>query len=697
MGKNEDVKREIPLQAVLITDSFNERFRPLSDFKQGLFPLCNLPMLEYSMECLAASGVEELIIFSCSNSNVIEEYLKNSKALQYLEYQLIVSTKCLSIGDVIRDLDVKHVIRSDPFILITSDIVSNINLKKIVQEHKLRKKKDASSIMTLVLQQTYCNHPLNSLRHDLLVGMDESSKQIVMYDDNVNNSKANIPTLYLKDHEQIRFHYDLIDCHIDICSPDILVQFSDNFDYANVRKHFICNEVQNYELGNKIHGHIVKTEYAAKVQDPKTYHQISMDILQRWAYPIVPDNNILNNTSYGYQRGNNYKEKNVVLERSSRLEGNTLIGSNTIVGSNSSVQNSTIGRNCKIGNNVNIVNSHLWDNVEIQDHVTISDSILARHVQIFQNAKVSKGCLLDTGVVIGKGFVVPEYTKITLESAQEDDFGTSEKLPSDGAAVNWKVQQVGENGKGRWMELDEEELSDMDNDFDDVDSEDGDTEKIILLQKARVKQTLMGCSDLQELRRNPTDLWENSSSDGESLEDFDEESAADRFARVVREMVISADQAGHDLDNIFLEIKSFKFAQNRTFVECLQAIIPAILSLVNTQQYQVTELVTALVSKLKKWTYVLKKCVMGNHEEEQIVKTLEAFCVDPSHSEVFYRLFRYLLQSMYQWDLVSEHTILTWYQNSCNKAKSDELSVVHDAQVINFIEWLQQDEESDSD
>lgn len=48
---------------------------------------------------------------------------------------VIVSEDSLSVGDALRDVDDKSLIRSD-FVLVTGDVVANIKLKQIVEEHR---------------------------------------------------------------------------------------------------------------------------------------------------------------------------------------------------------------------------------------------------------------------------------------------------------------------------------------------------------------------------------------------------------------------------------------------------------------------------------------------------------------------------------------------------------------------------------
>lgn len=48
---------------------------------------------------------------------------------------VMVSQMCRSLGDAMRDLDAKAVIRSD-FILVFGDMVGNLNLLPILEHHR---------------------------------------------------------------------------------------------------------------------------------------------------------------------------------------------------------------------------------------------------------------------------------------------------------------------------------------------------------------------------------------------------------------------------------------------------------------------------------------------------------------------------------------------------------------------------------
>jgi translation initiation factor eIF-2B subunit epsilon len=69
MGKKDDkkasddgnMKADQPLQAILLADSFEKNFRPITLEKpKVLLPLVNTPMLEYTLEFLSQNEVGEV-------------------------------------------------------------------------------------------------------------------------------------------------------------------------------------------------------------------------------------------------------------------------------------------------------------------------------------------------------------------------------------------------------------------------------------------------------------------------------------------------------------------------------------------------------------------------------------------------------------------------------------------------------------
>ena len=64
-----------------------------------------------------------------------------------------------------------------------------------------------------------------------------------------------------------------------------------------------------------IYGYVLRHEYAARVHDPRTYHSICRDIVSRWVYPLVPDAQLLRDSSYVHSKRYTYREQGVRLAR----------------------------------------------------------------------------------------------------------------------------------------------------------------------------------------------------------------------------------------------------------------------------------------------------------------------------------------------------------------------------------------------
>lgn len=74
LGDGED---EEVLQAVILADSFNNRFKPLtSRTPRCLLPICNASLLDWTFESLALAGVKEIFVVCRSHSEQVKTAIR---------------------------------------------------------------------------------------------------------------------------------------------------------------------------------------------------------------------------------------------------------------------------------------------------------------------------------------------------------------------------------------------------------------------------------------------------------------------------------------------------------------------------------------------------------------------------------------------------------------------------------------------
>ena len=70
-------KHEYGIQAILLADSYECRFRPLTlDRPKALLPVAGAPMINYALDLLAHSGIEEIFVVITSHAEMMEAYLR---------------------------------------------------------------------------------------------------------------------------------------------------------------------------------------------------------------------------------------------------------------------------------------------------------------------------------------------------------------------------------------------------------------------------------------------------------------------------------------------------------------------------------------------------------------------------------------------------------------------------------------------
>ncbi|KAF9418775.1 hypothetical protein BGZ94_009602, partial [Podila epigama] len=633
------------LQAVILADSFDERFQPITlETARCLLPLCNVPLISYTFEFLAVAGVQEIFVFCCSHSDKVKAFVKQYGKQSNMKIHTIVSQECMSVGDAMRELDAKQLIDTD-FILVTGDVVSNMKLDKVLEEHRARRQADKSAIMTMVLKKASPHHRSRAVGDGSLFVLDQTSKECVHYQpvkafkSSKQDRRMTMDMEIFEKHPEVQIRNDLIDCQVDICSVEVPALFTENFDYQDIREDFVHGILTSDLLGKTIHFHEVHDVYAARVRSTQMYDAISKDIISRWTFPMVPDSNLQAGDCYEYRRGLVYKEKSVVLSRTCVVEDKVVIGANTQIAENSVLSNCVIGKNCVIGANVKIDNAYIWDNVVVKDNCVVQQSIIANNAVLEEGVTIQKGSLISFNVIIGANTTVPPFTRLTTLPEDEDD--DDEELISD-------VAVVGASGKGRI--------------FEEAEGSDDEDEEVDVRNK-NVNQLAFDVAQLA-LAANQ----EESASEFESeASDVEEEvNPAEELDREVAATLERAFKDGHTVDIAALELNTLRMASFSNFHEMRKRIIPGVLRNIDVTAKPGSG--KTIKEILERWGVLIGRMIHDESDQVDGMYILQRSCASGVVSP---KVFAPALRYFYDHDIIEEDSILQWYHSEKSQQGSD--------------------------
>uniref|UniRef100_A0AAY4A3F1 Translation initiation factor eIF2B subunit epsilon n=1 Tax=Denticeps clupeoides TaxID=299321 RepID=A0AAY4A3F1_9TELE len=625
-------EEEQPLQAVLVADSFNRRFFPVTkDQPRALLPLANVAMIDYTLEFLTSTGVQETFVFCCWMSDKIKDHLAKSKWCRSNSsntVHFITSDTYRSLGDVLRDVDAKALLRSD-FILVYGDVVSSIDTPAKTGEEHL------------------CDD----------------------YD---------LQRVFAGTSDEFEIRHDLLDCHISICSPQVAELFTDNFDYQT-RNDFVRGILVNEEiLGNQIHLHVAKDGYGARVSNLFMYDAVSSDMIRRWIYPITPESNFVDEEgkSCTHSRHNVYRGTGVSLGHGSQMEENVLIGQDTSIGAKGHISNSVIGANCIIGDNVILDRAYIWNNVHIADNVAIRQSVVCDGVEVKTGVILKEQCVLAFNAVVGPDVTLPEGTVVSLHHPDEEEEEQDEFLSDHAEAGHNKAtkkdkannsKELGTEGQGYiWKS------SSLDHTKED-----------------ELAQSLWGLV----LNPDPESDSESEASEGSDQPGSRTISPELDDIKVFQTEVQGTLQRGLEenigCDNLVLEINSLKYAYNITLKEVMQILTRVVLEYpffqegadLSTSQYN-----TLLLPLLKGWAPVFKNYVKRAQDHLNCLASIEEFFLE--HEAHWGAL---VLMSAYNLDILEEDGIMRWFSQEGTTDKSKLLR--KNQGLLKFIQWLEEAEE----
>jgi translation initiation factor eIF-2B subunit epsilon len=454
-----DQPEEDPLVAVILADSYDDHFAPLTlNWPRCLLPIADVPLLHFSVESATRTGVSHIYILTRAHAQRIRQHVENHLKVTLQAQGIVVTVismpEALSEGDALRDLDAKQVLRSD-FLLYRADSVVTFDLKSIVLEHRQRRLADKDAIMTLCCMQTGEGIAMRSKATSSVHCIDPTKDQLLHTETLFasQRTRATLPLELLQFNdrdgcEEVDIRHDLVESGVYICSVDVPPLFSENFDYQSLQDDFIPGILTSDLLESKIFVHVGKRGYGGRAQDTQTYDSISKDILRHWTSPIHPASTSWIGERFTEKRGWRYIGQAVKSDRSCGVGPCSMIASRCVLSEQVRILESVLCSDVKIGKRSIVFRSHLHNHASVGDNVSLSHCIIGRGAQVLENVVLGHGCIVGADCIIGPDVSLPAGTRVGLrakESWDEDDLddSTSQCQPSEDSIILNQSQREG--------------------------------------------------------------------------------------------------------------------------------------------------------------------------------------------------------------------------------------------------------------
>nr|XP_016939026.1 translation initiation factor eIF-2B subunit epsilon [Drosophila suzukii] len=655
------------VQAVLIADNNVWNFKPLSDEgSTALLPLVNVKMLDYALIALNRSGVEEVFVYASLYLQDIRDHIKAGIATYAswsfkMTVHVIGGEGCRCFGDAMRDLDAKALIRGN-FILLGADTVTNADLRPVLEQHKRQAKFDKGTAATLVFKE--CSNNVR-LGNELLIAVDRRNDRLHYHQrlrTYQKESRYQIPLDVILGNSCVALHHKLLDPQIAIGSPSMLSLFSDNFDFQT-RDDFVRGLLINEELlDSRIYVALLPAaQYAHKVNSWPAYQLVSRDIINRWAYPLVPEMGVYKlQQQYVFHKDNIYKSHEAQVSKVA-LHQNVVIQEGSHVDSGSVISDSVIGANCRIGKNCRLTN------VFLMADVTVKDNCRLEHCVVGAGAIINEECDVSAGCVLGAKSVLP--AKTTLAKTLITSTPSTQRSEEDVAV---ELESIGPHAF-------------IVSDLTTGDPEDSDGEDFLPQQPLTIPKMGDLLAPLDEI------------SDCSDLSDDEDASRAvtplpDDTNIFLDEVIDSLTRGFREKSNpdfLILEINSSRYAYNMSLKEVNFNVVKAVFGMQSIVEPANNNVLVAINAAFKQLGPVVSNYIKSEDAMLDCLKALEdVYEENPLVREKISQIVHYL----YDKDFVSEDAIQAWFE------QLDEEEHAHLRQSLaKLVAWLDQSSEEEDD
>jgi len=359
------------MKAVIMAGGFGTRIQPLTgSIPKPMIPLFNRPIMLHIVELLKKHDITELVMLLYHQPFFIKNFFRDGADFG-VKITYVTPLQDMGTAGAVKAAE-KYLDKR--FMVISGDLLTDFNLKKIMDFHADNK---AKATITLT-----------SVKDPLQFGV-------------VITDKEKRITQFLEKPGWGEVISDTINTGIYVLEPEVLkyIPEGENFDFSQDLFPLMLKK------NDALFG-VTAKGYWRDIGNTDSYREAFHDIF-RGKVNLKIDEPKQDFVGKDLRLGADVK-----LEHASGLEGTVVIGDNSQVLGDVRIKDSVIGRNCTIEAGVRLSRCIIWDNSYIKKGAKITDSVICSNVRVGQGAVLEEGVIVAEDTSIGDEAVIKADVKI---------------------------------------------------------------------------------------------------------------------------------------------------------------------------------------------------------------------------------------------------------------------------------------------
>src|SRR6185369_4006201 len=359
------------MKAVIMAGGFGTRIQPLTgSMPKPRIPLFNRPIMLHIVELLKKYDITELVMLLYHQPFIIKNFFRDGVDFG-VKITYVTPLQDMGTAGAVKAAE-KYL--DERFLVISGDLLTDFNLKKVIDFHDERK---AKATITLT-----------SVKDPLQFGV-------------VITDKEKRITQFLEKPGWGEVISDTINTGIYVLEPEIFkyIPEGENFDFSQDLFPLLLKKklplfgfpIKGYwrDIGNtdsyrEAHNDILKGKVSVRIDEPKK-ELVGKDL------------------RVGLD---------VRLGEGTLVEGTVVIGDNSQLKGGAQIKDSVIGRNCTIEPGVKLSRCVIWDNVYIKKGAKINDCVICNNVSVGQATVMEEGGVVADDTSIGEDSYIKRDVKI---------------------------------------------------------------------------------------------------------------------------------------------------------------------------------------------------------------------------------------------------------------------------------------------